>query len=235
MTDRALFRKAVYLFFVSFGLFLLGHCRPSSPLLIYPPSKIERIEGYGSLRVSGERGAGRSKISFLFELPHQARMAVLDVMGRTLYQIFINEEKAVIALPRQKAYWQGEEEEVVENSLGFRLSLEELIGLLSGSWEEGGTKGGEDILEQWNFEKDREGRAVSGQRGELRFEVKEFFAETRFARLVAFEHPSSRGSLKVLGLTFNQPLGKDSFSLSFLEGYERKDWAEIEKMLRHEN
>lgn len=162
-------------------------------------------------------------------------MAVLDVMGRTIYQIIINEEKAVFALPRQKAYWQGEEEEVVENSLGFRLSLEEMIGLLSGRWEERGIKGGEDILEQWDFEKDKKGRAVSGQRGEFHFEVREFFAETPFARFVVFEHPSSKGSLKVLGMTFNQPVGKDSFSLSFLEGYERKDWVEIEKMLRHEN
>jgi hypothetical protein len=162
-------------------------------------------------------------------------MAVLDVLGRTLYQIIINEEKAVVALPHQKAYWQGEEEEVVENSLGFRLNLEEMIALISGRWEERGVKSGEEALEQWDFEKDKKGRAVSGQRGEFHFEVKEFFAETAFARLVVFDHPSSSGSLKVLGITFNQPVNKDSFSLSFLERYERKDWVEIEKMLRDEN
>lgn len=235
MTDRALFVKAIPFFVFSVGLLLLGQCRPSLPLRIYPPSKIERIEGYASLRVRGEQGGGRSKISFLFQVPHQARMAVLDVMGRTLYQIIINEEKAVFALPRQKAYWQGEEEEVVENSLGFRLNLDEMMALISGRWGEREVKSGEEALEQWVFEKDKKGRAVSGQRGEFHFEVREFFAETAFARLVVFDHPSSRGSLKVLGVTFNQSVSRDSFSLSFLDRYQRKDWVEIEKMLRDEN
>jgi hypothetical protein len=156
-------------------------------------------------------------------------------LGRAICQIIVDEEKAVFVLPSKRVYWQGEEEEIIDKFLGFRLSLDEVISILSGEWNEGRGAEEEKNLGSWSFEKDEEGRIVFGQRGELRFGIKEFFARTPFARLIGFEHPLNRGRLKILNLSFNQPLKQESFSFSFLEGYKRKSWEEIEKILGNEN
>jgi hypothetical protein len=204
-------------------------------MLLSPPSRIESIEGYASLRMSGEQGSVRSKFSFLFHLPHQARISVTDLLGRAVCQIIVDGETAVFALPSKRVYWLGEEEEVIDKFLGFKLSLDEVISLLSGEWSEGRGAEKEKSLEGWNFERDEAGRIVFGQRGEFRFGIKEFFAKTPFARLIGFEHPLNKGSLKILSLSFNQPLNQETFSLSFLERYKRKSWEEIEKILGNEN
>ena len=94
---------------------------------------------------------------------------------------------------------------------------------------------GEEDRETWSFAKDERGRIMAGERGEFRFEVKEFFADTPFARILAFQHPMNDGRLKVLRINLNQPLKKGIFSLSVLGKYERKSWAEIEKILANEN
>ena len=225
--------------FVGFfiALFFLNHCRPSEFLLAPLPSKIDRMEGYASIRITGDEGTARSKFSFLFQLPHQGRIEVSHTFGRTFYQIIINEEKAALVLPSKKIYWQGEEDEIFNKFLGFRLSLDEMIGLLSGKWRERQT--GMDYEESrkgWRFEKDKEGRITAGQRGDFRFEIREFFKKTFITRQLFFWHPLSRSRLKVLSINFNRPVKKkDLFSLSFLKKYKQKSWAEIEKILADEN
>lgn len=221
---------------VSLALFSLIHCRPSRVLLLPLPSTIERIEGYASLKIAGAQGSARSKFSFLFQLPHQGRIEVSDFLGRTLYQIIVDDDKAVFVLPAKKVYWRGEEEEIIRNFLGFRFNLYEMISLVSGKWE--GKKRGvevENSMRSWSLDRDEEGRIIEGQRGEFRFKVKEFFANTPCARLLFFQHPLNNGRLKILSINFNQPLKNEAFSLIFLENYERKNWAEIEKMLANEN
>jgi hypothetical protein len=217
-------------------LFFQAYCRPSPVIILPLPSKIERIEGYASLRITGDQGSSRSKFSFLFQLPHQGRIEVSDILGRTLYQIIVSKDKAAFIVPAKKVYWQGEEEEIIRYFLGFRLNLAEMINLLSGRWEgEEMENEGEEGKENWSFTKDERGRIMAGQRGELRFEVKEFFADTPFGRLLFFQHPLSRGRLRILRISLNRPLKKGSFSLSVLGKYRRKSWAEIEKILANEN
>jgi hypothetical protein len=223
-----------YFILFLFALFCFSRCHPSR-ISLSPPSRIESIEGYASIRMRGDQGTVRSKFSFLFHLPHQARISFTDLLGRSVCQIIVDKEKAVFVIPSKRVYWQGEEEEIIDRFLGFRLSLDEVISLLNGEWDggQGGEK--EKSLEGWSFEKDKAGRIVFGQRGEFRFGVKEFFAKTPFARIIGFEDPLNKGSLKILSLSFNQPLKQESFSLSFLEGYKQKSWEEIEKILGNEN
>jgi len=224
--------KNIFLLF-SVALFYFSHCHPSR-IFLSPPSQIESIEGYASIRMIGDQGSVRSKFSFLFHLPHQAKITVSDFLGKGICEVIVEEERAVFVLPSKRVYWQGDEEEIIDKFLGFRMSLEEMISLLRGEWKE--ERGADEKnLDGWSFEKDEAGRIIAGQRGELRFEVKEFFAQTAFARIVGFEHPLNRGSLKILELSFNQPIKKESFSLSFLERYERKSWEEIEKILGNES
>ena len=85
-------------------------------------------------------------------------------------------------------------------------------------------------MESWDLEKDENGRAFAGQRGDLFFEVKEFFDDTPFARILFFRHPLSSGRLKILKINLNRPIKKDAFSIAFLKKFEEKSWAEIEKM-----
>ncbi len=202
-----------------------------APAFLVPPPQIDSLEGHASIKISGEQGSGRAKFSFLFNLPHQGKISVSDPLSRTLYQIIVDENDAVLIVPSKRVYWQGEEDEVIKNVMGFRLSLYEMIGLITGRWQERGR----EEEDRWSFKRNEEGRILSGQKGELQFEVKEFFAGTSFARRVMFEHPQNKGSLKILSIHFNQPVNKGSFSLSFLQKYERKTWDEIEKILAHEN
>jgi hypothetical protein len=195
------------------------------------------MEGYASIRITGDEGTARSKFSFLFQLPHQGRIEVSHTFGRTIYQIIINEEKAAFILPSKKIYWQGEEDEIINRFLGFRLSLDEMIGLLTGKWRvrQMGMER-EESREDWRFEKDKEGRITSGQRGDFQFEIREFFKKTSFARQLFFWHPLRRSRLKILSINFNRPVKKKGlFSLSFLKKYKQKSWAEIEKILADEN
>lgn len=221
--------RVSFFLIVFLAIFFLVYCRPSPVILLPLPSEIERIEGYASLRISGDQGSSRSKFSFLFQLPHQGRIEVSNILGRTLYQIIVAEDKAVFIVPSKRVYWQGEEEEIIRYFLGFRLNLYEMINLLSGKWE------GEKSKESWSFEKDEKDRIMAGQRGEFQFEVKEFLADTPFARILVFQHPLNRGLLKILRINLNQPLKKGVFSLSVLGKYERKSWTEIEKILANEN
>ncbi len=225
------------LFLIVFlALFFLFCCRPSPVILLPLPSKIERIEGYASLRITGDQGSSRSKFSFLFQLPHQGHIEVSDIWGRTLYQIIVAEDKAAFIVPSKKVYWQGEEEEIIRYFLGFRLNLYEMINLLSGKWEsEVMADEGKESKESWSFAKDERGRIMAGQRGEFRFDVKEFFTDTPFARLLIFQHPLNNGRLKILRINLNKPLRKGAFSLSVLGRYERKSWAEIDKIVANEN
>ena len=158
-------------------------------------------------------------------------MEVSNWFGKTLYQIIIVEENAFFVLPSKRVFWQGEEEEIIQKFLGFRVNLYEMISFLSGQWEASGiTAQGRAWMESWNLEKDEKGRVLSGQRGELFFEVEEFFDQTPFARILNFHHPLSRGRLKTLQINLNRPIKKDAFSVAFLERFEEKSWAEIEKM-----
>lgn len=229
-----------YVFFAALtfvGLFLAG-CRPARVLILTPPEKIERIEGYASLRISGEQGSARSKFTFLFQLPHQGRIEVTDfILGRTLYQIIVDRERAAFLVPSKKVYWEGDEEEIINYFLGFRLSLEEMINLLQGRWEERNTKARKEGKEEdWILNRDEKGRILFGQRGGLRFEVREFISGSRFPQVLTFQHASISGRLRILRLNFNKPLKKkDSFNLAFLANYRRVSWEEIERILADEN
>lgn len=211
-------------------LYFLVSCRPARIDLGSPHSPLERLEGYASFRITGEQGPARSKFSFFFQLPHQGWIQVSSFLGKAIYWILIDQGEAYFIVPSKKVYWQGEEEEIVHKFLGFRLSLEEIEGLLSGRWK--GKDGGETTdVENWAFEKDENGRIRSGRRHELSFEVKEFFNSSHFARRIVFYQPLREAHVKVLSIGVNPPPRKERFSKSFLRQYEQKTWFEIEEMI----
>lgn len=150
----------------------------------------------------------------------------------------MDEETAFFVLPSKKAYSQTGKEEVISAFLGFALTQQEVLSLLSGKWEGEENRAAYGSLGiSWDLEKDGASRVIAGQKDELRFEVKEFFGRTPVPRLVHFYHPASHGRLKVLDLNFNPQVGRDSFRLNFLgdPSFRAVSWAEMERMLRDED
>ena len=190
------------------------------------------MEGHASLTISGDQGTARSKFSFVFELPDRGRIDVTGALGSVFYRIVIHGGDSYFVIPSKRAYWQGKEEDIIDKFMGFRLSLAEMINLLSGNWSEGEMLHNQD-LEDWTFVKDRDGRIISGQRMDLWFEVEEFIGDTPFARRLHFEHPSSTGQVKILSLALNRPIRPGVFSSEFTERYKPKTWAEIQELLNN--
>jgi len=191
------------------------------------------MEGYASLKIKRCQDTARLKFSFLIELPAHSRLEVMDLLGRKIYDIFIEEENAFLILPSQRVYWQGSKEEVMERLLGIRLYLWEMASLLSGSWPEAERE--EELSQNWDLKRDVKRRIVSGEKDGLFFEVKDFFYQSSVPRLLDFKGFQSEGNLKVLSLSFNQPVKGGVFSLAFLKDFTPKTWEEIEKLLRNED
>lgn len=210
-------------------LFWMIGCLPSRILVNPVPQRIERLEGYARLKLQEGSESTNSKFSFLFILPHQGQIEVSDFLGRSLYKILITERGAYFIVPAKKAFWRASEEMIIDKFLGFRLSLAELICLFSGQWPAPNTP--EEKVAAWSLKRDDSGRILSGQRGELSFEVESFITDTAFARSLTFTHSWSRGRLKFLKMVFNQPGGAKYFIEDFLDNYAEKTWEEIQELL----
>lgn len=218
-------------FIVLVGILVLGAgCVPSTILVTPVPSQIDSIEGYASLRISGSEGSDRTKFSFIFNLPEQGRIEVSDFLGRSLYQIVITQNQAYLVIPSKKVYWQGDEAEIIDTFLSFRLTLAEMSQLITGDWPVSG-EGQES--RSWVLKRDEQGRVVSGQRQELSFLVEEFIEDTYIPRSLSFKHPVNSGRLKILRMDFNRPSQPGAFSTRFLEKYSRKTWQEIQDILNN--
>lgn len=216
---------------IGFGclLLFLACCQPSRVLISPVPDQIKNIQGYASLRVKSEGGSSRSKFSFLLVLPDQGRIDVTDFLGRALYQIIIDRGSAYLVIPSKKVYWQGAEEAVIEKFLGFPVALEEMSNIFSGRWP----VPDKDRMrfDPWVLDKDEKDRVLSGQRGDLRFVVEEFIAETGIIRRLVFEHPYTQGNLKIIKIDFNQLYRAEAFNMGFLSKFAQKTWPEMQEML----
>ena len=208
----------------------LSACQPARLSLAPLPPRIESIEGHASLRISGNHGSSRSKFAFVFQLPDRARIEVSGALGRVFYRIVIVEGEAYFVVPSKRVYWQGQEEQIIDKFLGFRLNLSEMINLLSGKWKNEGAEI-EAVTQGWSLDKDQEGRIISGQRGDLWFEITQFIDNTPFAHRLVFEHPLSSGELRILSIGLNKPINDKVFSQQFLERYAPKTWEEIQELI----
>ena len=212
------------------GLVSLSACGGSRVLLSPAPSRIDSLEGHARIWLTQPEDS-RSRFAFLLNLPDRGYIEVSDFLGRSLYRIQITEAGAFFIIPSKKVYWKGEETEIIERFLGFPLNLKEMIGLISGDWEEL-TK--ERLLaSSWRLERDDQGRIISGRRDALGFEVEEFIEGTRFPRTLRFEHPANSGRLKILKMDFNRPAAPDVFATGYLKTYASKTWAEIQDLLNN--
>jgi len=213
------------------SLFLFSGCALKKVFLAPPSDLIDEIEGFASLRISTSQQTTRSRVSFLFSLPFNGRIDVLDPLGQVHYQLFIIEDLAYFVIPAKKVYWQGSEEDILDKLFGFHLSLSDVVGLMSGYWSSPGQKKMRRNIDSWTFLKNKRGWIQSGQRGDFKFEVKEYFGQTPWVEEVFFFHPHTEGRLKILDVNFNQPVSERAFATSFSSRFSKKTWEEIREML----
>jgi outer membrane biogenesis lipoprotein LolB len=206
---------------------LLWSCRPPRPVFSPLPPQVTSIEGHASFRLTREGASVKSRFSFLFLLPDRGRIEVSDPLGRTVSLLFLEKEDAFFVLPRKRAYWKASREEVLSKLLGFALSPEEMTSLLTGKAAQ---------MMGWMMEEDTRGRAVRGRRGDLQFEIREFYGTSSLPQAISLSRAADRGDLKILRLTFNHPLKDGAFKLAFLEDakYAAVTWEEIERWLQNE-
>ena len=216
-------RSAPALLFLS--VLALFSCLPSRPAVAPLPPTVESVEGFATFRLAREGGTAKSKLSFLFRLPGQGRIEVFDPLGRTASLLFLDDEEAYLVLPARRAYWKSGRDEVMTKLLGFALGPEELTHILTGR---------ADRLNGWSLEKDSQGRVIRGRREDLWFEVRQFFERSPLPRLLVLARAKDKGSLRILRLSFNQPLKAKAFHHFFLDegGYRPADWNDVEKWLR---
>lgn len=212
-------------------LLALAGCITGPPLLSPPPADVKVLDGFGSLTLRADGGSLRGRFSFLLVPPDKGRIEVLDPLGRTRALLAFREGEAIMVLMSRKAYWSGPEAELMEGFLGFGLTIGELAGLLGGRWTDAGTTGTPESG-GWAFEKGKDGRVLSGAKGEFRFHVEEFFDKIPLPRAVGFSRAGETGRLRVLQVRFNRPPRPDAFAPARLEGLERKTWPEMEELLR---
>ena len=217
------------------GLIFFFNCRPPHALLSPYPDRIETIEGFASLKFAGAEGYSRSKFSFFFEIPDKGRIEAFDFLGRTIYQIIIDKEKAFLVVPSKKIYWESTEESIIDTFIGARLALSEVICFFIGEWDHS-REGGEDkSKDSWVIKKDKEGKVIEGRKQGMSFTVSEYIEDTGLIRSLDFENRFQKGTLKVLGIDFNRSVKEGHFSLTFLKDFEEKSWEEIQKIINDEN
>jgi outer membrane biogenesis lipoprotein LolB len=203
-------------------------CFPSRPSVAPLPSSVNSVEGYASLRLTRDGKTAKSRLSFIFLVPDRGRVEVIDPLGRTASLLFLAGGQAFLVLPGKRAYWRSSRDEVMSRLLGFALSPEDLMHILTGRAAR---------LAEWTLEKDGSGRVVRGRLADLHFEIRQFFEPGPLPQLLVVTQDEIRGSLRILRLNFNQSLQADAFRFFFLEdpAYRPASWEEVERWLREES
>jgi len=207
-------------------------CRPAR-LQLEPGVRLESLEGYAFLKISDARASAKSKFSFVIQLPGKGRIDVFDALGRSLFTLISEGPEAYFVAVPKKAYWRGSQHEILEEFLGFDLSLEEMAGLLSGRWGQG-PAGDSQAFRGWAWTRDAGGRVVAGESGGLRFEVKDFLVGGAQPHTILFKSAHNSGSIKVYEVKFNVPAKAEPFRLWFLNEFRETTRGEMERLLGDE-
>lgn len=209
----------------------LAACAGHRPVL-EPPAGVEAVEGHGSASIRGEETALQGKFSFLFRRPGRGRVDVSGPFGTTAYFLLFDGAAARLVVPSKKIYAEEPSATLMGRFLGFELTPDEVLSLLTGQWADRAPEAGAGPA--WALGRDGLGHVVRGERGGFVFEVAELFPGTGVPRSVRFSRAGSSGRMKVLSLRFNPEERPEAFAAAFLEKYKRKTWDEMQDILRNE-
>lgn len=202
-------------------------CLSRPPRLVPPAGGVEAVEGFGSAAVSGPAAAIKGKFGFVFRRPGRGRIEAVDLLGRTIFIVVFRDDRAWFVLPDRKIYAEDGAAVMMERFLGVALRPDEALELLSGAWGAAATAA--DAA--WAVERDDQGRAVRGVRGEFSLAVRAFFPGAGVPREIAIEGPGVTGRVKVLKLGFNPAERPEAFATPFIGVFAAKTWDEILELL----
>jgi hypothetical protein len=210
----------------------LTACVHRPPRIVPPAGAVEAVEGFGWASIAGAEASIKGKFGFVFRRPGFGRIEAVDPIGRTAFLIFFRGDRSWFVLPGRKVYAEDGAGIMMERFLGVALLPDQVVRLLSGTWE----AGKEAVVEPegesgWSVDFDDAGRVARGVRGGFSFTVREFFPGDGVPREIGLEGPGTSGRVKVLKLGFDPPPREAVFDLAFLRAFSPKTWEEIVELL----
>jgi hypothetical protein len=206
----------------------LGACASRPPRLVPPPGVVEAVEGFGSATIAGADASVKGRFGFVFRRPGLGRIEAVDPIGRTVFLLFLREDRAWFVLPGRKVYAEDAADVMMRRVLGVVLRPDEVLRMLAGTWEAGA---GEDGANGWRVERDEEGRVIRGASADVAFTVRAFFPGDAVPREIGLTGPDASGRIKVLKMGFNPPARPELFEVGFLGTFKPRTWGEILELL----
>ncbi|MBC7363059.1 MAG: hypothetical protein H5U07_00775 [Candidatus Aminicenantes bacterium] len=217
------FRTKIYAAFFLLICLTIISCS-LTPRPVIPAGEIKSLKAEGSFFYRGEAGQGRSRLLLYLQAPDQIRLEIFNPLGGLAYIIWFNDTWASLYLPGQKVFWEGETQVLTAEFLGGVVTARELVCLFSGRLKEFVSN------PNWHlFGKEAE-NFYAGQKGDWRFEVKEFFQGGEIPRTIYFEKPGHTVRLRILKIRFNQLFQAEVFIPSYTSTALKLSWEEISRL-----
>ncbi|MFA4925954.1 MAG: lipoprotein insertase outer membrane protein LolB [Candidatus Aminicenantales bacterium] len=194
-------------------------CVTSSPLVV-PPGEILNFRGQASFYFKSPEQQGRCRLNFFFETPvARARLEVLNPLGGLESILWLSGESATLYLTSERLVWQGTTSFLLSEFLGGQISVEDLSRLLTGQVARLGGS--------WEITGETSGRAISGRKADLSFELKDYFSGNQVPRTIIFQTESYLARLRLSKIKFNQDSKTELFRPSFPAGAREVSWQEL--------
>jgi len=210
-------------------LSIASACRISRPFIGPVPAEIRSVEGYAALRTTRGGASAKSRLAFLLLPPGRGRLEVLGPLQQRLFVVDVDEPGAILTVPSKKAYWQASRTEILDAGLGFPLSLAEIVGVLSGTWD------GPAFRTAWRFDRDDRSRVFAGRREGFDFRIDEYFPGTSAPRRLTFQAAEGGGAMTILSLAFNAADPGVRLAAPIPASYTRISREAMERLLRDED
>jgi len=217
-------RFHTFIFFLALtaGLVLIGMaCRTVSPVVL-PPGEILSFRGQGSFYFQSPGEKGRVRLNFFFELPSRARLEILNPLGGLESIVWLNDRQATLYLTADRLFWQGETGFLLGQFLGGELAVEDLSFLLTGQVAR--------LQGTWQINVEAGGQTVNGQKKDLSFKFKEYFAGSQIPKTILFEAENYSVRLRLQTIKFNQTFKAELFKPSFPAGAREVSWEELSQL-----
>ncbi len=215
-------RRIFLIFFVLLVLWALGGqgCA-RRPINLISPEQIQNLAGQASFFARGPENEGRFRLGFYGDLPDQMKLELFNPLGGVASVLWLNGPEAILYLPGEKVFWQGHSQLIISDFFGAELEARELIQVLTARWSELETRGG------WKLQFDEKGSVIAGEKGNLRFEIKERFPPGQIPRTIYFEAMGYVVRMRILKINFNHLDTKSVFHPALPTEVRELTWEEI--------
>jgi hypothetical protein len=192
-----------------------------APVKLIPPDEIQNLNGQASFYVRSPEKEGRLRLGFYLNLPDKVKLELFNPLGGIESILWLSGPEAILYLPGEKVFWQGQSQVITSDFFGTELKASELIRILGARWPELKTEDG------WMLLADEEGSVMAGERRDLRFEIKERFAPGQIPRTIYFEAGGYEVRMRILKMKFNRLRAESVFAVNLPPIARELQWEEI--------